>query len=81
VQLGQAQASIELFRKAVQLLPDKVEPQYWLGRTLINLGQKAEGQKILLKVQDSHSAKQTADRKTLSGTASPAATHTQEAPP
>ena len=51
MKLGRPQESVELFRKAAQLLPEKVEPQYWLGRTLIKLGKTAEGQKILSKVE------------------------------
>jgi predicted Zn-dependent protease len=67
VKLGRAQESVELFRKAAELMPEKVEPQYWLGRTLIKLGKTAEGQKILSKVREGHSLKQESEQKTLGG--------------
>jgi hypothetical protein len=59
VKLERPQESVELFRRAAQLLPEKVEPQYWLGRTLIKLGKTA--------VQDGHSLKQESEQKALGG--------------
>ncbi len=39
------------FRRAAELLPGKVEPYNWLGRTLIGLGEAEEGRKALEEVK------------------------------
>jgi len=47
---GSPEDSIAFLRLAVARLPDRVEPHYWLGRTLIRLGRSEEGQKELAHI-------------------------------
>ena len=51
VQLKRPAEAVQQFRRAVELLPGKVEPYNWLGRTLIGMGQAQEGRKALEEVK------------------------------
>jgi Flp pilus assembly protein TadD len=51
VQLKRPAEAVRQFRRAVELLPGKVEPYHWLGRTLIGIGQAEEGRKALDEVK------------------------------
>ena len=46
-----AAEAVRQFRRAVELLPGKVEPYNWLGRTLIGIGQAEQGRKALDEVK------------------------------
>ena len=48
---GRYKASIPFLRLAVERLPDREESHYWLGKTLIQAGQKPEGDKELAEVR------------------------------
>jgi len=75
------QESVELFRRAAHLMPDNAEFQYWLGRTLIKLGHPAEGEKILLEVQESHNRKRKVAREDLNRGMSSVAPSAKNIPP
>jgi len=62
VKLGRPQDALPLFRQAAQLMPARVEPHHWLGRTLIQIGRSEEGQKELAEVERINSAREQAAR-------------------
>ncbi len=65
--LDQAEREYRLglkIRQAAQLLPDRVEPYQWLGRTLIQLGRVEEGRKQLAKVEQINARKRERAAKT-----------------
>ena len=49
--LNRPKEAVPLFRRAAELLPRRVEPYSWLGRTLVQLGQAEEGRKALDEVK------------------------------
>ena len=52
---GQYEKSLPFLREVARLMPDRVEPHYWLGKTLMKLGKTEEGKKELARVQAIHS--------------------------
>ena len=57
VKLGRPQEAVPFLQRAVQLLPEHVEPHHWLGRTLIQLGRREEGRRELASVGRINSAR------------------------
>jgi hypothetical protein len=47
-----------IFYSAVKLLPQQVEASYWLGKTLIQIGQTKEGRKELARVEQINAQQQ-----------------------
>ena len=68
---GRAKEALVSLERAVQLLPNKPEPHYLLGRALIQSGQAEKGQEELAKVEKISSAKQRRDAQVLSGVMEP----------
>src|SRR5262249_15112754 len=74
--LKRSAEAVPLFRRATQLLPGRVEPYNWLGRTLIQLGQTEEGRNALEEVKRLKSA----EHNRTSALISPTATNRPQVP-
>src|SRR2546427_5231136 len=69
--IGQPRQAVDYFRRAARLLPDRVEPHHWLGRTLIQIGRVEEGKKELAKVEQMNAKKREQAAETLRREISP----------
>ena len=54
--LGQPEQAVAAFRQSLKLQPSVPEAHYWLGKTLIQIGNVAEGRKELDTFQQSQAA-------------------------
>src|SRR2546422_11576821 len=79
VEIGQPRQAVEYFRRAARLLPDRVEPHHWLGRTLIQIGRVEEGKRELAKVEQMNAKKREQAVENLSREISPASVGSPDA--
>ena len=72
VKLMRFEEAIPLFRRAVSLLPERVEPHHWLGRTLAQVGDIEEGRKELAQVERMNAEQRQRATETLNRAVAPA---------
>jgi tetratricopeptide (TPR) repeat protein len=68
---GHYQDAIPFMRLAVERMPDREEAHYWLGKTLIQAGQKPEGEKELAEVEKLNRVKRQTASEILNQVVSP----------
>jgi tetratricopeptide (TPR) repeat protein len=77
---GRYQESIPFLRLAVARLSDLEESHYWLGKTLIQAGQKPEGEKELAEVEKLNRVKRLKASDILNQAVAPAPADGHKAP-
>jgi tetratricopeptide (TPR) repeat protein len=77
---GHYQDAIPFMRLAVEKMPDREETHYWLGKTLIQAGQKAEGEKELAEVEKLNKVKRQTASEILNQVVSPTAADSHKTP-